>query len=108
MAFVVTKWWCCVLKTELAWVTGLFEVALYVTPSPFCRPQVSICRHVQSLHTGCQLLAADKALLMKLRKNTGYTFINCKKALAKFDNDIAQVNLYLHSQSRWGTTVYDL
>lgn len=28
---------------------------------------------------------------MKLRKGTGYTFINCKKALEKFDNDLAQV-----------------
>lgn len=56
-----------------------------------CVSQVSICRPVQSLHTGCQLLAAEKALLMKLRKSTGYTFINCKKALEKFDNDMAQV-----------------
>ncbi|KAF3856454.1 hypothetical protein F7725_017177 [Dissostichus mawsoni] len=53
--------------------------------------KVNTC-HVQSLHTGLQLLAADKSLLMKLRKNTGYTFINCKKALEKFDNDMAQVN----------------
>lgn len=78
------------------------DCTLCVTPSPTCHPQVSVCQHVQSLHTGCQLLAADKALLMKLRKNTGYTFINCKKALEKFDNDVAQVNpslsLYLHSQ----------
>ena len=28
---------------------------------------------------------------MKLRKNTGYTFTNCKKALEKFDNDVTQV-----------------
>lgn len=58
--------------------------------------QVSVCQHVQSLHTTCQLLAAEKALLMKLRKSTGYTFINCKKALEKFDNDIAQVMPFLH------------
>uniref|UniRef100_A0A8C5FL84 Ts translation elongation factor, mitochondrial n=1 Tax=Gadus morhua TaxID=8049 RepID=A0A8C5FL84_GADMO len=44
-------------------------------------------RHV---HTACQLLAVEKSLLMKLRKSTGYTFINCKKALEKFDNDINQ------------------
>lgn len=55
-------------------------------------PQAAVCQHVQSLHTGCQLLAADKALLMKLRKSTGYTFTNCKKALEKFDNDITQVH----------------
>lgn len=55
-------------------------------------PQAAVCQHVQSLHTGCQLLAAEKALLMKLRKSTGYTFTNCKKALEKFDNDITQVH----------------
>ncbi|XP_042359698.1 elongation factor Ts, mitochondrial [Plectropomus leopardus] len=62
--------------------------------------KVNICQHVQSLHTGCQLLAADKALLMKLRKNTGYTFINCKKALEKFDNDITQAESWLHEQAQ--------
>ncbi|KAI3370151.1 hypothetical protein L3Q82_024949 [Scortum barcoo] len=62
--------------------------------------KVSICRHAQSLHTGCQLLAADKALLMKLRKSTGYTFINCKKALEKFENDIAQAETWLHEQAQ--------
>uniref|UniRef100_A0A1A8KV27 Elongation factor Ts, mitochondrial n=1 Tax=Nothobranchius kuhntae TaxID=321403 RepID=A0A1A8KV27_NOTKU len=61
----------------------------------------NICLHrVQSLHTGCQLLAADKALLMKLRKSSGYTFINCKKALEKFDNDIAQAESWLHEQAQ--------
>lgn len=62
--------------------------------------KVSVCQHVQSLHTGCQLLAAEKALLMKLRKSTGYTFINCKKALEKFDNDIAQAETWLHEQAQ--------
>ncbi|XP_063329144.1 elongation factor Ts, mitochondrial isoform X1 [Pelmatolapia mariae] len=62
--------------------------------------KVSVGRHVQSLHTGCQLLAAEKALLMKLRKSTGYTFINCKKALEKFDNDVAQAETWLHEQAQ--------
>ncbi|XP_059184481.1 elongation factor Ts, mitochondrial [Centropristis striata] len=62
--------------------------------------KVSLCQHVQSLHTGCQLLAAEKALLVKLRKSTGYTFINCKKALEKFDNDIAQAETWLHEQAQ--------
>uniref|UniRef100_A0A3Q0QVT3 Elongation factor Ts, mitochondrial n=1 Tax=Amphilophus citrinellus TaxID=61819 RepID=A0A3Q0QVT3_AMPCI len=61
---------------------------------------VSIFQPVQSLHTGCQLLAAEKALLMKLRKSTGYTFINCKKALEKFDNDMAQAETWLHEQAQ--------
>ncbi|XP_030585042.1 elongation factor Ts, mitochondrial [Archocentrus centrarchus] len=63
-------------------------------------PKVSIFQPVQSLHTGCQLLAAEKALLMKLRKSTGYTFINCKKALEKFDNDMAQAETWLHEQAQ--------
>lgn len=62
--------------------------------------KVSNLKHVQSIHTGCQLLAAEKALLMKLRKSTGYTFINCKKALEKFDNDIAQAETWLHEQAQ--------
>ena len=35
----------------------------------------------------------DKNLLSKLRKQTGIPFINCKKALSKFDNDFDQVNI---------------
>ncbi|KAM9362445.1 elongation factor Ts, mitochondrial [Symphorus nematophorus] len=62
--------------------------------------KVNICQHVQSLHTGCQHLAAEKAVLMKLRKSTGYTFINCKKALEKFDNDITQAETWLHEQAQ--------
>ncbi|XP_008305255.1 elongation factor Ts, mitochondrial [Stegastes partitus] len=62
--------------------------------------KVSICQHVQLLHTGCQLLAAEKAVLMKLRKSTGYTFVNCKKALEKFDNDIVQAESWLHEQAQ--------
>uniref|UniRef100_A0A8C7X2V8 Elongation factor Ts, mitochondrial n=1 Tax=Oryzias sinensis TaxID=183150 RepID=A0A8C7X2V8_9TELE len=54
----------------------------------------------QSVHTGGQLFAADKALLMKLRKSTGYTFINCKKALEMFDNDPAQAESWLHEQAQ--------
>ncbi|KAM3877855.1 elongation factor Ts, mitochondrial [Diretmus argenteus] len=61
---------------------------------------VGICQHVQSLHTGWQLLAAEKALLIKLRKSTGYTFINCKKALEKFENDITQAETWLHEEAR--------
>ncbi|XP_077583141.1 elongation factor Ts, mitochondrial [Stigmatopora nigra] len=55
----------------------------------------------QTLHTGCpRLMATDKNLLVKLRKSTGYTFINCKKALEKFDNDVAQAEEWLHQQAQ--------
>ncbi|XP_061584584.1 elongation factor Ts, mitochondrial [Cololabis saira] len=60
----------------------------------------NICQHVKCFHSGSQLLSADKALLMKLRKSTGYTFINCKKALEKFDNDIVQAETWLHEQAQ--------
>ena len=33
----------------------------------------------------------DKSLLSKLRKKTGFPFINCKKALEQHNNDLEQV-----------------
>ncbi|XP_035242712.1 elongation factor Ts, mitochondrial [Anguilla anguilla] len=62
--------------------------------------KVCFSQRVQSVHTTCPLLAAEKALLVKLRKSTGYTFINCKKALEKFDNDIKQAESWLHEQAQ--------
>ncbi|XP_054882844.1 elongation factor Ts, mitochondrial [Poeciliopsis prolifica] len=62
--------------------------------------KVSVSQSVQCLHSGCQLLAADKALLMKLRKSTGYTFIKCKESLERFENDIAQAESWLHEQAQ--------
>ncbi|KAG7264414.1 hypothetical protein CRUP_014323 [Coryphaenoides rupestris] len=62
--------------------------------------KVSTRQHVQTFHTGGQFLAAEKALLLKLRKSTGYTFINCKKALEKFDNDVTQAESWLHEQAQ--------
>ncbi|KAK9973481.1 hypothetical protein ABG768_024208 [Culter alburnus] len=59
-----------------------------------------LTQHVQSLYTSCPSLAADKALLLKLRKSTGYTFINCKKALEKFNNDITQAESWLHEHAQ--------
>ncbi|KTG33709.1 hypothetical protein cypCar_00023551 [Cyprinus carpio] len=59
-----------------------------------------LAQHVQSLYTSCPSLAADKALLLKLRKSTGYTFINCKKALEKFNNDVTQAEIWLHEQAK--------
>ncbi|XP_061076310.1 elongation factor Ts, mitochondrial [Conger conger] len=61
--------------------------------------KVCLSQRVQSVHTSCPL-TAEKALLVKLRKTTGYTFINCKKALEKFDNDIKQAESWLHEQAQ--------
>ncbi|XP_046882499.1 elongation factor Ts, mitochondrial [Hypomesus transpacificus] len=62
--------------------------------------KVCLTQYVQSIHTGSLLSAAEKALLIKLRKSTGYTFINCKKALDKFDNDMKQAESWLHEQAQ--------
>ncbi|KAE8626721.1 hypothetical protein XENTR_v10006725 [Xenopus tropicalis] len=57
-------------------------------------------QQVGLLHTGVRLLAADKELLVKLRKRTGYSFINCKKALEQFSNDFKQAETWLHQQAQ--------
>ncbi|XP_075055430.1 elongation factor Ts, mitochondrial [Mixophyes fleayi] len=51
-------------------------------------------------HSSVRLLAADKDLLVKLRKKTGYSFINCKKALEKFNNDPKQAETWLNQQAQ--------
>ena len=38
--------------------------------------------------------AVDKNALKELRNRTGIAFINCKKALEKFDNNIDQVGCH--------------
>ncbi|KAM6471312.1 LOW QUALITY PROTEIN: elongation factor Ts, mitochondrial-like [Liasis olivaceus] len=50
------------------------------------------------LHVGIPALTA-KEVLMKLRKKTGYTFVNCKKALEKYDN-IEEAEIWLHEQAQ--------
>nr|XP_015199583.1 PREDICTED: elongation factor Ts, mitochondrial [Lepisosteus oculatus] len=62
--------------------------------------KVCLAQPVQSVHSGCPLLATEKALLVKLRKVTGYSFVNCKKALEKFDGDFAQAESWLHEQAQ--------
>ncbi|XP_015440516.1 PREDICTED: elongation factor Ts, mitochondrial [Dufourea novaeangliae] len=44
--------------------------------------------------------SAKKTLLSKLRKKTGYTFVNCKKALELHDNDIEKAEVWLHEQAQ--------
>lgn len=44
------------------------------------------------IHTnGLLWQASNKSLLAKLRKKTGYTFANCKKALEMHENDLEKV-----------------
>ncbi|XP_053228631.1 elongation factor Ts, mitochondrial isoform X2 [Podarcis raffonei] len=53
---------------------------------------------VRFLHAGLPVLAAKEALV-KLRKKTGYSFVNCKKALEKFD-DVSEAEAWLHEQAQ--------
>ena len=48
--------------------------------------------HLSVRRFSAEASSVDKNLLSKLRKQTGVPFINCKKALSKFDNDFDQVN----------------
>lgn len=49
---------------------------------------------VRRLHSGLTLHAAESSLLAKLRKKTGYTIANCKKALEMHNNDSDKVTLF--------------
>lgn len=86
---------------------------LQAGPLPLQWPQP---RH--AFHAGHRLSssASSKELLMKLRRKTGYSFVNCKKALETCGGDLKQVwgrrgkgagrgagaDLSLSGRSRWG------
>ncbi|KAL0099446.1 hypothetical protein PUN28_020162 [Cardiocondyla obscurior] len=44
--------------------------------------------------------ATNKSLLAKLRKKTGYTFANCKKALELHENDVDKAETWLREQAQ--------
>lgn len=52
----------------------------------FCRQLVR-----QSLSNAVRFYATEQSPLAALRKKTGYSLINCKKALNLHDNDVAKV-----------------
>ncbi|KAL6254622.1 hypothetical protein P5V15_013929 [Pogonomyrmex californicus] len=53
------------------------------------------------IHTnGLLWQATNKSLLAKLRKKTGYTFANCKKALELHENDITKAEAWLKEQAQ--------
>ncbi|XP_030557407.1 elongation factor Ts, mitochondrial [Drosophila novamexicana] len=58
----------------------------------------------RALHTTRQLCSAgaglEKSALSTLRKKTGYTFANCKKALELHNNDVKQAEKWLHEQAQ--------
>ncbi|XP_021513239.1 elongation factor Ts, mitochondrial [Meriones unguiculatus] len=44
--------------------------------------------------------ASSKELLLKLRQKTGYSFVNCKKALETCGGDLRQAEAWLHEQAQ--------
>ena len=46
---------------------------------------------IRFLHVSRNVLANEKSALATLRKKTGYTFSNCKKALELHNNDLIKV-----------------
>ncbi|XP_014467794.1 PREDICTED: elongation factor Ts, mitochondrial [Dinoponera quadriceps] len=53
------------------------------------------------IHTnGLLWQASNKSLLAKLRKKTGYTFTNCKKALELHENDVQKAEKWLREQAQ--------
>ncbi|XP_017878406.1 elongation factor Ts, mitochondrial [Ceratina calcarata] len=54
---------------------------------------------LRSIHTN-YVLGSKKTLLSKLRKKTGYTFVNCKKALEINDNDVEKAEVWLKEQAQ--------
>ncbi|KAG7311253.1 hypothetical protein JYU34_002285 [Plutella xylostella] len=55
---------------------------------------------VRGLHTGPICRAAESSLLAKLRKKTGYTIANCKKALEMHNNDSDKAETWLNEQAQ--------
>ncbi|XP_030829767.1 elongation factor Ts, mitochondrial [Strongylocentrotus purpuratus] len=43
---------------------------------------------------------SSKANLAKLRRKTGFSFVNCRKALEKFSNDVDQAEVWLREQAQ--------
>ncbi|XP_029042628.1 elongation factor Ts, mitochondrial [Osmia bicornis bicornis] len=55
----------------------------------------------RTIHTNYLLCyGSKKTLLSKLRKKTGYTFVNCKKALEIHENDMEKAEQWLNEQAQ--------
>lgn len=52
------------------------------------------------IHSTPLIYAAEQKPLAILRKKTGYTFANCKKALDLHQNDLAKAEKWLHEQAQ--------
>ncbi|XP_040838720.1 elongation factor Ts, mitochondrial [Ochotona curzoniae] len=81
------------LRLDLVARTGSRAAGCSVLPAPQPRP---------TFHTGPLLSssASSKELLMKLRRKTGYSFVNCKKALETCGGDLKQAETWLQQQAQ--------
>ncbi|KAF5288991.1 hypothetical protein FQA39_LY03870 [Lamprigera yunnana] len=52
------------------------------------------------IHTKPSCWASQKSLLASLRKKTGYSFTNCKKALEMHNNDLEKAESWLHAEAQ--------
>ncbi|XP_077300749.1 elongation factor Ts, mitochondrial [Arctopsyche grandis] len=57
-------------------------------------------KFIRNFHTSRIFWSAETSALAKLRKKTGYTFSNCKKALEMHGNDLAKAEDWLHEQAQ--------
>ncbi|CAO1360024.1 unnamed protein product [Diamesa tonsa] len=55
---------------------------------------------VRFLHVSRNVLANEKSALATLRKKTGYTFSNCKKALELHNNDLIKAEAWLKEEAQ--------
>lgn len=51
-------------------------------------------------HISVPCAGADKQLLSKLRKTTGFPFVSCRKALQQSNNDLKQAEVWLKEQAQ--------
>ncbi|XP_037376697.1 elongation factor Ts, mitochondrial-like [Talpa occidentalis] len=72
------------------------------TRRPFAGPLWPQPPQGRALRVGSRLASAasSKELLMKLRRKTGYSFVNCKKALETCGEDLQQAENWLHKQAQ--------
>ncbi|XP_023441207.1 EEF1A lysine methyltransferase 3 isoform X1 [Dasypus novemcinctus] len=56
--------------------------------------------HTFHAGTWLSVSASSKELLMKLRRKTGHSFVNCKKALQACGEDLKQAESWLHEQAQ--------
>lgn len=70
-----------------------------MSPALLRIPVLSV-RLSSALHLGPPLWKADKSLLAKLRKRTGFSISNCKQALEMHDNDAEKAESWLQAQAQ--------